>query len=58
MLIKILQIGAVPKIVWSIALVCSITDFIPILVKMNFYGWVIFDVNARNLTLHAIMSID
>lgn len=52
------QIGAVPKIVRSITLVSPVADFIPILVKMSFNGWVIFDVNSRNSAFNPIMGVD
>ena len=55
---KVVQISAVTKVVWGVALVGSGLDFIPKLVQMGFYGGVVVDVDAWDLAFYAVVGVD
>lgn len=55
---KVVQISAVTKVVWGVALIGSGLDFIPKLVQMGFYGGVVVDVNAWDFAFYAVVGVD
>ena len=57
-LIKILQINAISKIVWSVTLVCSVLYLVPILVQMGFNGWVVFNMYTIYLAFYSIVCVN
>ena len=54
---KILQISAVPKVIWCISFVCTLRYSVPILIKMSFDSRVILNINTLQLTTDTIVSI-
>ncbi len=57
-LIKILQINAISKIVWSITLVCSVLYLAPILVQMGFNGRIVFNMYTLYLAFYSIVCVN
>ena len=55
---KILQISAVPKVIWCISFVCTLRYSVPILIKMSFDSRVILNMNTLQLTTDTIVSIN
>ena len=57
-LIKIVQINAISKIVWSVTLVCSVFDLGPILIQVSFSSRVVFNMYTFYFAFYSIMRVN